>query len=78
MLHCFVIILVIVNVHEFISGRITEIAASHYGHLSACLAHLTSTCFMYVHSYALFYQHLADNSYLRFLTLGGDNVMDRA
>lgn len=55
MLHCFVIILVIVNVHEFISGRITEIAASHYGHLSACLAHLTSTCFMYVHSYALYF-----------------------
>lgn len=28
-------------------GRITEIAATHYSHISAAISHLTSTCFMW-------------------------------
>lgn len=28
-------------------GRITEIASSHYGHISSALSHLTNTCYMW-------------------------------
>ena len=31
----------------YLSGRITEIASSHYGHISSALSHLTNTCYMW-------------------------------